>query len=209
MDALSLDRLTTRRHRSRRGAGTHYCNVTIRHDNSNHSTSNHASKSWRSDGSPSCLGGSSQLTRAHFGGKAMGCSPTAHRCPDVMGPSDRQVRTLPQASSLAGPRRSRLTSSQAARQGCSGSSQRRKPNAAVRNVHTGAFFKVQEGTKRAHTPQHSTIQPQRHGQAQPQHITQNSVSTSTTSHNRRTHYRQTHTHHTLPLSLRERRATDI
>ena len=37
--------------------------------------------SWRSDGSPSCLGGSShvlgqnpQYTRAHFGGEAVGCS---------------------------------------------------------------------------------------------------------------------------------------
>ena len=40
-------------------AGTHDYNATMRHDSSNHSTSKHASKSWRSDGSPSCLGGSS------------------------------------------------------------------------------------------------------------------------------------------------------
>ena len=32
---------------------------TISYDNNNHRTSKHASKSWRSDGSPSCLGGSS------------------------------------------------------------------------------------------------------------------------------------------------------
>ena len=33
--------------------------ATISHDNNNHRTSKHASKSWRSDGSHSCLGGSS------------------------------------------------------------------------------------------------------------------------------------------------------
>ena len=33
--------------------------ATISHDNNNHRTSKHASKSWCSDGSPSCLGGSS------------------------------------------------------------------------------------------------------------------------------------------------------
>ena len=33
--------------------------TTISHDNNNHRTSKHASTSWRSDGSPSCLGGSS------------------------------------------------------------------------------------------------------------------------------------------------------
>ena len=33
--------------------------ATISHDNNNHRTSKHASTSWRSDGSPSCLGGSS------------------------------------------------------------------------------------------------------------------------------------------------------
>ena len=33
--------------------------TTISHENNNHRTSIHASTSWRSDGSPSCLGGSS------------------------------------------------------------------------------------------------------------------------------------------------------
>ena len=33
--------------------------TTISHDNNNHRTSKHASTSWRSDGSPSCFGGSS------------------------------------------------------------------------------------------------------------------------------------------------------
>ena len=33
--------------------------ATISHDNKHHRTSKHASTSWRSDGSPSCLGGSS------------------------------------------------------------------------------------------------------------------------------------------------------
>ena len=33
--------------------------ATLSHDNNNHRTSKHASTSWRSDGSPSCLGGSS------------------------------------------------------------------------------------------------------------------------------------------------------
>ena len=33
--------------------------TTICHDNNNHRTSKHASTSWRSDGSPSCLDGSS------------------------------------------------------------------------------------------------------------------------------------------------------
>ena len=33
--------------------------TTISHDNNNHRTRKHASTSWRSDGSPSCLGGSS------------------------------------------------------------------------------------------------------------------------------------------------------
>ena len=33
--------------------------ATISHNNSNHRTSKHASTSWRSDGPPSCLGGSS------------------------------------------------------------------------------------------------------------------------------------------------------
>ena len=54
---------------------------TISHDNNNHCTS--TSTSWRSDGPPSCLGGSShgwvpsqnpQYTRAHFGVEAVGCS---------------------------------------------------------------------------------------------------------------------------------------
>ena len=34
--------------------------TTVSHDNNNHRTSKHASTSWRFDGSPSCLGGSSQ-----------------------------------------------------------------------------------------------------------------------------------------------------
>ena len=59
--------------------------ATISHDNNNHRTSKHASTSWRSDGPPFCLGGSSHgwvpvkthsTTRAHFGGEAVGCSPT-------------------------------------------------------------------------------------------------------------------------------------
>ena len=33
--------------------------ATMSHDNNNHRTSKHASRSWRSDCSPSCLGGSS------------------------------------------------------------------------------------------------------------------------------------------------------
>ena len=47
--------------------------TTISHDNNNHRTSKHASTSWRSDGSPSCLGGSS-----HFGSRS---KPTVHPCP--------------------------------------------------------------------------------------------------------------------------------
>ena len=35
--------------------------ATISHDNNNHRRSKHASKSWRSGGSPSCLGGSSHV----------------------------------------------------------------------------------------------------------------------------------------------------
>ena len=68
-----------------RGGGVRYTSLTttISHDNNNHRTSKHASTSWRSDGSPSCLGGSShgwgpgqnpQYTRAHFGGEDVGCS---------------------------------------------------------------------------------------------------------------------------------------
>ena len=37
----------------------HKPNYLNQHDNNNHRTSKHASKSWRSDGSPSCLAGSS------------------------------------------------------------------------------------------------------------------------------------------------------
>ena len=61
--------------------------ATISHDNNNHRTSKHASTSRSSDGSPSCLGGSSntrvgpgqnpQCTRAHFGGEAVGCSTSS------------------------------------------------------------------------------------------------------------------------------------
>ena len=42
--------------------------ATISHDNNNHRTSKHASTSWRSDGSPSCLAGSSHswvLVKTH------------------------------------------------------------------------------------------------------------------------------------------------
>ena len=46
-------------HRSRRGVRYTSLSTTISHDNNNHRTSKHASKSWRSGGSPSCLGGSS------------------------------------------------------------------------------------------------------------------------------------------------------
>ena len=71
--------------------------ATTRHDNSNHRTSKHASKGWRSDGPPSLPGWvitrvgpglSPQCTRAHFGGEAVGCSPTAHKCHDSMSPND-------------------------------------------------------------------------------------------------------------------------
>ena len=46
-------------HRSRRGVRCTSLTTTINDDNHNHRTSKHASTSWRSDGSPSCLGGSS------------------------------------------------------------------------------------------------------------------------------------------------------
>ena len=48
MQLLSIDTFCS--------AGEPDCNATIRHDNSNHSTTNTQCKSWRS---PSCLGGSS------------------------------------------------------------------------------------------------------------------------------------------------------
>ena len=74
--------------------------TTISHDNNNHRTSKHASKSWTSDGPPSCLGGSShgwvpvknpQYIRAHFGGEAVGCSPTPQHT--TMSPRQRNTIT--------------------------------------------------------------------------------------------------------------------
>ena len=74
--------------------------ATISHDNNNHRTSKHASKSWRSDGSPSCLGGvitrvgpgqNPQYTRALFGGEAVGCSPTSKHT--TMSPRKRNTIT--------------------------------------------------------------------------------------------------------------------
>ena len=44
---------------------------------------------------------SPQYTRAHFGGEAVGCSPTAHKCHDSMSPNDDKGRTLPQHGSGA------------------------------------------------------------------------------------------------------------
>ena len=44
---------------------------------------------------------SPQYTRAHFGGEAVGCSATAHKCHDSMSPNDYKRRTLPQHGSGA------------------------------------------------------------------------------------------------------------
>ena len=87
--------------------------TTISHDN-NHRTSKHASTSWRSDGSPSCLGGSShgwvpvktQCTRAHFGGEALGCSLAADqglvaRCFRVLGATLLEKQLLPKIKALS------------------------------------------------------------------------------------------------------------
>ena len=76
--------------------------ATISHDNNNnHRTSKHASKSWRSDDSPSCLRGSGpgqnpQYTRAHFGGEAVGGSPTPQH--STMSPRKRNTITTWQRS---------------------------------------------------------------------------------------------------------------
>ena len=68
MDVSSRDRptLTTS---VEEGCETHKPNNPISHDNNHHRTSKHASTSWRSDGSPSCLGGSSHgwvLVKTHI-----------------------------------------------------------------------------------------------------------------------------------------------
>ena len=73
---------------------------TISDDNNTDRTSEHASTSWRSDGSPSCLGGSSrvghrqnpQYTRAHFGGEAVGGSLALQHT--TMSPRKRNTITI-------------------------------------------------------------------------------------------------------------------
>ena len=74
--------------------------TTISHDNNNHRTSKHASKSWRSDGLPSFPGWvitrvgpgqNPQHTRAHFGGEAVGCAPTPRHT--TMSPRKRNTIT--------------------------------------------------------------------------------------------------------------------
>ena len=48
----------TGREKGGRGKKNTNLTTTISHDNNNHRTTKHAITSWRSDGSPSCLGGS-------------------------------------------------------------------------------------------------------------------------------------------------------